>query len=182
MISSADIKGNYLKCINLGVDHYLIKPVSSDELEEAIFLSFPYITDHLHHHDVKSLKSGLEILVVEDNKINSLVTGRMLSSLGYKPDYATDGEMATKLATKKRYDLILMDLVMPKMDGYEAAKKILAMDKTTLIVALTADNMPDARRKAELSGIKEFVSKPIRIDLLKSMLRKYYGDNQPESE
>ncbi len=174
MVSSNDKKGNYLKCINLGVDHYLVKPVSSDELEEAIFLTFSNITDFLHHHDLRSLKSELEILVVEDNKINSLVTGRMLLSLGYKPDFATDGAMATKLAAKKRYDLILMDLVMPEMDGYEAAKKILARDKTILIVALTADNMPESIKKAELSGIKEFISKPVRIEELKRLFARYF--------
>lgn len=182
MVSSSDTKGNYLRCINMGVDHYLVKPVSSDELREAIFLSFPAITNHLHHHDLKDIKTGLEILLVEDNKINSLVTGRMLKSLGYEPEYATDGVMATKLASKKRYDLILMDLLMPEMDGYEAAKKILAIDKSTLIIALTADSMPDSRRKAELSGIREFISKPMRIDHLKGVLRKYFGDNPTQGE
>jgi CheY-like chemotaxis protein len=67
-----------------------------------------------------------------------------------------------------------MDLILPEIDGYESARKILAETPETLIVALTADNMPDAKRKAELSGIKEFMAKPIRIEDLKRLFEKYF--------
>jgi CheY-like chemotaxis protein len=66
---------------------------------------------------------------------------------------------------------------MPEMDGFESARKILEYDKTLLIVAFTADNMPDSKRKAELSGIKEFISKPVRIDDLKRFFTKYFFRN-----
>jgi CheY-like chemotaxis protein len=68
-----------------------------------------------------------------------------------------------------------MDMVMPEMDGFESARRILEYDKNNLIVAFTADNMPDSRRKAELSGIKEFVSKPVRLDELKKLFAKYFN-------
>jgi signal transduction histidine kinase/CheY-like chemotaxis protein len=182
MISSADVKGNYLKCLNMGVDHYLVKPVDIDEIRESVFTSFPNIDGHLSLHDSKSIKGDLEILVVEDNKLNSEVIGAMLINLGYNPDFADNGAEACRKASEKRYDIIFMDLVMPEMDGYEASKKILATDKSIFIIALTADNMPDARRKAELSGIKEFISKPVRIDYMKAVLRKYFGENHSEHE
>lgn len=182
MVSSADLRGNYLKCINMGVDHYLLKPVDPEEFRESLFESFPDIEDALHNQDVKDIKLGLEILVVEDNKMNSIVIGTMLKTLGYSPDFAVNGAEACRKAAAKKYDLIMMDLVMPEMDGYEATKKILAHDRKALIIAFTADNMPDARRKAELSGLKEFISKPVRIDRLKAVLRKYFGDNLPEGE
>jgi CheY-like chemotaxis protein len=114
--------------------------------------------------------------------MNSIVLGTMLKTLGYNPDFAVNGAEACHMAAAKKYDLIMMDLVMPEMDGYEATKQILAHDKKALIIAFTADNMPDARRKAELSGLKEFISKPVRIDHLKGILRKYFGDNLPEGE
>jgi CheY-like chemotaxis protein len=67
-----------------------------------------------------------------------------------------------------------MDLIMPEMDGFESARKILEYDNNLLIVAFTADNMPDSKRKAGLSGIKEFIPKPVRIDDLKTFFSKYF--------
>ena len=67
-----------------------------------------------------------------------------------------------------------MDLVMPEMDGYESSQKILEMDKSNLIVAFSADNMPESKRKAELVGIKDFISKPVRMEELKKLFAKYF--------
>jgi len=63
---------------------------------------------------------------------------------------------------------------MPEMDGFESAQKILEYDNSILIVAFTADNMPETRKKAELSGIKDFISKPVKIDDLKRLFAKYF--------
>ena len=97
----------------------------------------------------------------------------MLKNLGYSFDLADDGYAGYLQAKNNRYDLILMDLIMPEMDGFESARKILEMDKSILIVALSADNMPESKRKAELSGIRDFISKPVRMDELKKLLVKY---------
>jgi CheY-like chemotaxis protein len=67
-----------------------------------------------------------------------------------------------------------MDLIMPEMDGFESAQRILKHDKTILIVAFTADNMPETRKKAELSGIRDFISKPVRIEELKRLFARYF--------
>ena len=74
----------------------------------------------------------------------------------------------------RKYDLIFMDLIMPEMDGFESSRKILEYDKSVLIVAFTADNMPESKRKAELSGIRDFISKPVRIEELKKLFAKYF--------
>ena len=71
-------------------------------------------------------------------------------------------------------DLIISDVRMPEMDGYESSRRILEHDKDSLIVGFTADNMPESRRKAELSGIRDFVTKPVRIDELKRLFAKYF--------
>ena len=102
------------------------------------------------------------------------VIGTMLKSLGYSCDFADDGLDGYTKAKNNKYNLIFMDLIMPEMNGFDSARKILAADKSVLIVAFTADNMPDSRRKAELSGIKEYIAKPMRIEDLKKLFGKYF--------
>ena len=106
--------------------------------------------------------------------MNQKVIGTMLKNLGYSFDIADDGYAGYLQAKTKKYDLIFMDLIMPEMDGFESAQKILEYDKSILIVAFTADNMPESKRKAELSGIKDFISKPVRIEDLKKLFAKYF--------
>jgi Signal transduction histidine kinase len=175
MISSNDQKGNYMKCITMGVDHYLVKPFDNNELLNAVRDGFPYIETLSVTTDISNIKSDLQVLVVEDNKMNQKVICTMLKALGYSYDIADDGYEGFLQAKSKKYDLIFMDLLMPEMNGYDSARKILSFDKSVLIVAFTADNMPEARIKAELSGIREFIPKPVRIDDLKNLFAKHFS-------
>ncbi len=177
MISSNDMKGNYMRCITMGIDHYLVKPFNISELIAMIQDSFPYIETSSASLDISDIKSDIKILVVEDNKMNQKVIVTMIKMLGYSCDMADDGNAGLMKARGKHYDLVFMDLIMPEMSGYDSARKILTIDKSVLIVAFTADNMPDARRKAELSGIKEFIAKPVRIEELKKLLAKHFKKN-----
>jgi signal transduction histidine kinase/CheY-like chemotaxis protein len=174
IISSNDKKGNYMNCITLGIDHYFIKPFDINDLLSVLTDSFPYIENN--HSGIESgrSKSDFNLLIVEDNKMNQKVMGTMLKSLGYSFDLADDGHAGYLLAKNKKYDIIFMDLILPEMDGFESSRKILEMDKSALIVAFTADNQPESRRKAELSGIKDFISKPVRMEDLKRLFTRYF--------
>ena len=174
MISKNDMKGNYMNCITLGIDHYLVKPFDSSDLIKMVKNSFPFIEDTDSSAEIGAVRTDISILVVEDNKMNQKVIGTMLKNLGYECDMADDGYAGYLQAKTRNYDLIFMDLIMPEMDGFESSRKILDYDKSALIVAFTADNMPDSKRKAELSGIKDFISKPVRIDELKKLFVKYF--------
>lgn len=173
MISSTDVKGNYIKCLSMGVDQYLVKPFDLSELLSNIAESFPSVVDKESSLAKGKLKHEIMILVVEDNKINQMVMGSMLQSLGFTYELADDGLIGYKKAIAKKYDLILMDLIMPEMDGYTSAQKILEFDKSSIIIAFSADNSLDARRKSELAGIKDFISKPVRVNDLNTILQKY---------
>ncbi len=177
IISSNDTRGNLLKCINLGVDNYIVKPFEIGELFEKIRSKFRGTDIQPEKRETESGLRNIRILVVEDNKLNQKVLGTMLKSLGYSFDFADDGFAGLIQAKTRKYDVIFMDLLMPRMDGYEAAQKILEYDSSQLIVAFTADNMPDSKRKAELAGIKEFISKPVRIDDLREFFRKHFFKN-----
>jgi len=178
IISSNDLKGNYMKCITMGVDHYIVRPLDNNELREVVLNSFPFIESQHTSVDISNIRTGLDILIVEDNKMNQKVISAMLKTLGYSCDTANDGFEGFNMAKNKNYDLIFMDLIMPEMNGFDAARKILAADKKALIVAFTADNMPEAKRKAELSGIREFITKPVRIDELKRLFAKYFRKSE----
>jgi CheY-like chemotaxis protein len=175
MVSSNDRKGNYLKCLNMGIDHYLIKPVDKNDLYQNIASSFAFLENNSKTGEIKNVNKDLLVLVVEDNKMNQAIIVKMLTSLGYRSDIAEDGFIGYQRAREKKYDLIFMDLVMPEMDGFESTRKIMEFDNSNNIVAFTADNMPETRRKAELSGIKEFISKPVRLEDLKRLFAKYFN-------
>jgi signal transduction histidine kinase/CheY-like chemotaxis protein len=175
MISSNDKKGNYLKCITMGVDHYLVKPFDMNEFYDTIHSSFNYLENPSAEFDIGRLKKDIQILVVEDNKMNQNIIAKMLQSLGYSCEIAEEGYDGYLKAKGKKYDLIFMDLIMPEMDGFESARKIIEYDRSYIIVAFTADNMPETKRKAELSGIRDFISKPVRIDDLKRLFAKYFN-------
>jgi len=174
LVTTDDKKGNFLKCLTMGIDHYLIKPFDISELLMAIKSSFTYVEESSSEAEKGNLISDLKILVVEDNLMNQKVIGTMIKSLGHSYDVAEDGYAGYTMAVKQKYDLIFMDLIMPEMDGFESAIKIIEHDKKALIIAFSADNMPESKRKAELCGIKDFISKPVRIEELKRLFARYF--------
>jgi signal transduction histidine kinase/CheY-like chemotaxis protein len=174
VISSNDRKGNLVKCNSRGVDHYLVKPFDTRELYEVIKECFPFIGSGIKESDKDKAMNDLRILVVEDNKMNQKVIGTMLKNLGCSCDLADDGFEGLMKAKTHKYDIIFMDLIMPEMDGFEASRKILEFDSSLMIVAFTADNLPESKRRAELSGIRDFISKPVRIDDLKKFFSRYF--------
>ena len=175
MISSNDKKGNYSKCIHYGIDDYIVKPFHPSELFNIIQNSFPNIETDLESIIAGAIEKELNILVAEDNLINQKVAQTILKSLGYETDIAGNGQEAVKMSEDKKYDIIFMDLIMPVMDGFEASRKIIAEDKNVKIVALTADSTSESIKKAELSGMHQFVAKPVKQDDIKKVLLKFFS-------
>ena len=173
-ITKKDKKGNYSKCITMGIDQYLIKPFEITELVQAIKASFPDITGKPTLP--KSIdKSEVKILVVEDNLMAQKIMGSILKFLGYSFETADDGYEAYKKAIKQKYDLIIIDMALPKMDGFESSRRIIEHDKDALIIAVSANYSPEMIEKAKLVGIKEFLPKPVRVEELKRILVKYFN-------
>ncbi|MCF8058661.1 MAG: PAS domain S-box protein [Bacteriovoracaceae bacterium] len=118
-----------------------------------------------------------KILVVEDNLINQKVITRVLSKLGYKCDLALNGKEALELIkdSNNGYSLIFMDVQMPVMDGFEATQKIVNTygNEASPIVAMTANVLSEDKEKCFESGMCDFVGKPIQIEKIKKILKKY---------
>ncbi|MCD4769625.1 MAG: response regulator, partial [Bacteroidales bacterium] len=176
LVSSNDQRGNYSRCIHYGIDDYLVKPFHLSELFDIIQNRFPNIESDLDPAMLEDLRKDLNILVVEDNLINQKVAITILKSLGYEVDMASNGEEGIKMAGDKNYDLIFMDLIMPVVDGFEAARTILQKDSKVKIVALTADSTIESVKKAELSGMERFISKPVKQEQVKKILINLFSD------
>lgn len=129
-----------------------------------------------HKSDTDFDLKGMELLLVEDNNMNVLVAGKFLDNWGVKYGVASNGKEAVGKAKENTYDLILMDLQMPVMDGYEAAEKIRIFDKSTPIVALTASALLHVQENVHSAGMNDFVTKPFDPKELK---RKIYENLKP---
>lgn len=121
------------------------------------------------------------ILIVEDNPVNRKLLIAVLRPRGYRLLTAIDGEEALTIACQARPDLILMDLQLPKMNGYAATQQLKANPLTAHIpvVALTAHAMPDERRQAQQVGFNGYITKPIDTRAFPEQIRGYL--NQPHS-
>jgi two-component system, cell cycle response regulator DivK len=119
--------------------------------------------------------SGGRILVVEDNLDNMTLISDVLSSLNYEVIQATDGEQGVKIAGEQKPDLILMDLSLPRMDGWTATRHIKADPelKEIPIIALTAHAMVGDRERALEAGCDDYVSKPINLRELANKLTQF---------
>ena len=123
----------------------------------------------------------LQVLLVEDNAVNQQVASEMLSRLGIKADLAEHGEQALAMATRTQYDLILMDCNMPVMDGYEATRRIRALevDHKTPIIAMTAATGEEEQRRALDAGFSDFLYKPVRLEALSAMVSRWVPVTAP---
>jgi signal transduction histidine kinase/CheY-like chemotaxis protein len=118
-------------------------------------------------------KYPLRILVAEDNPINQRLALHILDKLGYMPGVAESGQKVIELLTTEKYDLILMDMEMPEMDGREATKIIRSgYGQQPVIVAMTANVMQGDKEECLACGMDDYLSKPIRLDELMNMLKK----------
>jgi PAS domain S-box-containing protein len=136
-------------------------------------------------HDFK--RKAVRVLLVEDNRVNQIVASNFLKKWGIEVEYANHGKEAVDMIQNKTYQLVLMDLQMPEMDGYEATRRIRAMNhdeyfKNVPIVALTASAMADIRGKVADFGMNDFLSKPFQPEELQAVIGKYVlagGDPEP---
>ena len=122
--------------------------------------------------------------MVDDVPVNLIVIEKMLDSLGYHVESATNGREAVKAAKSGRYDMIFMDIQMPEMDGLEATHQIRALDTESSgvpIVAITANTQASDRDACIESGMNDFIAKPFVKKQLVALLERYFPSAEPGS-
>jgi two-component system, sensor histidine kinase and response regulator len=187
MLTSAGHRGDGARCQALGVAAYLLKPIRQSELREAVARSLgarerkgpiPLVTRY-SLHDAQEPGSSLRVLVAEDNPVNQLLATRLLEKRGHRVALAANGREALEALEKETYDLVLMDMQMPDMDGFEATATIRQKEKQQgggvhqPVVALTAYAMKDDQERCLAAGVDGYLTKPIQADALNAMLETY---------
>ncbi|MCR5272635.1 MAG: response regulator [Lachnospiraceae bacterium] len=123
-----------------------------------------------------------KILLVEDNKVNRVVTTALLKPLGMKIESAENGKEAVQMITSGKYDMVLMDIFMPVMDGVEATKLVRELDDGAYgmlpIVALTADSEEKARENLLAAGMDDYIQKPIKIEELVHVIERWLPEDK----
>ncbi|MFC7418965.1 response regulator [Iodobacter arcticus] len=169
----------------LGIENILVKPVQASQLFDVVIrvLSAGNSTTRKQmerssasqEEQLKSLAGG-RILLVEDNELNQQVASELLSDAGLIVAIADNGEIAVRMAQAAPYDIILMDMQMPVMDGISATREIRKIDRLskTPILAMTANAMQSDRDNCTAAGMNDFISKPIDPNVFWGVLLKWY--------
>jgi len=194
ILTSMGLRGDASHFSKIGFDAYLVKPARPLELKTITARILATKEDTVHQdnyivtrHTVQETSNrfvdcNARILLVEDNIINQKVALLSMKKLGHQSDIADNGLDALNILKSEQYDLVLMDMQMPVMDGYEATRNIRNPDSGVLnhnipIIAMTANAMAGDREKCLSAGMNGYVSKPIDQLALTSELEKWLIKN-----
>ena len=182
LITSFNEKQDIARCKESGVVGYLKKPINHTDLLRTIMNNLYNTSSETEPKEVKLEKVGdwqkLNILLAEDNIINQKVATGLLNKWGHNVEIANNGKEALEKLEEQNFDLVLMDVQMPEMDGLEATynirnSKSKVCNPNVPIIAMTARVMEGDRESCLKAGMNDYISKPINVDEFLKVLKKY---------
>jgi two-component system, sensor histidine kinase and response regulator len=189
MLTSQGLRGDASKMKGIGYAAYLTKPIRRSQLYDCIITIFSKMEQEKHNisapiitrHTISDMrKNKIRILIVEDNIVNQKIASRIVEKFGFQADLAANGKEAINALERFKYDVVLMDVQMPVMDGLEASRKIRdttsnVIDHNVPIVAMTANAMKGDRERCLDAGMNDYTPKPIQPqELLKAIERQVF--------
>ncbi|MCX5873831.1 MAG: response regulator, partial [Deltaproteobacteria bacterium] len=191
MLTSGGQRGDAAKCKELGISAYLMKPIKQSDLLDAILMTMQKTSTGeqssslITRHSVREARSRLNILLAEDNPVNQKLAVKILEKMGHTISVASNGIEVLDILENDHFQMILMDVQMPIMDGFEATKAIRDKEKLTgghlPIVAMTAHAMIGDKEKCLAVGMDGYVSKPINPNELSSVIENVFKSTADES-
>jgi two-component system sensor histidine kinase/response regulator len=194
LLTSMDRHGDAQRFASMGFAAYLTKPIRARELRDCL-LRVLAREAHEWHGQTQALltRSAIKeqtatqryagkVLLVDDNVVNQKVATRFLERLGVTVTVANDGAEAVEIFTADSFNLVLMDLQMPVMDGFEATRRMRDFEgwrPRTPIVALTANAMTGQMERCLAAGMDGFLTKPLEIERLREAVAKHCADHRP---
>jgi signal transduction histidine kinase/CheY-like chemotaxis protein/HPt (histidine-containing phosphotransfer) domain-containing protein len=158
----------------LGLTH-LTKPVKAAALRNAVAIALGAALEPLAGPAPEAPARRLRVLLAEDNVVNQRVATLLLERLGYRADVVSDGLEALEALTRLPYDVVLMDVQMPVLDGLEATRRLraeLPADRQPRVIAMTANAMAEDREQCLAAGMDDYLAKPVRRDELAAALSR----------
>ncbi len=187
MMTSAGTRGDAVRLEKAGFAAYLTKPVKQSQLHDCLVtvlnrdigVDAPAAARIITRHSLTDqAKSRVRLLLAEDNPINQKVALAMVEKLGYRADTVANGLEALAALASRSYDLVLMDIQMPEMDGLEATAQVrdprsAVRSHDIPIIALTAAAMKGDRERCLAAGMNDYLTKPLRPDELGRMIERW---------
>jgi two-component system sensor histidine kinase/response regulator len=196
MLTSLDRQGDANRCRMLGMAAYLVKPIKAEDLYQAIIgcLDAKPAAETAaktpaavrQQPEAANSSSTLRVLLAEDNPINQRVALYLLQKQNYTTTVVSNGREALQAFEREPFDLVLMDIQMPEMDGFEATRSIRAAESVSgghlPIIAMTAHAMKGDRERCLAAGMDDYVTKPIQAPELLRAIQNAIGQPDPKNE
>jgi CheY-like chemotaxis protein len=191
MLTSSGERGDGRRCLELGIGGYLTKPVPQEELLATLCQLRGEPGDNqarlVTRHSVQEVKQQRHVLLVEDNEVNQKLAQAILSRRGWLVSVAGDGAQALDMIAAQAFDLVLMDMQMPVMDGLEASRRIRQHEGDAHlprlpIVAMTANAMKGDRERCLAAGMDGYVSKPVEARRLFDEIERVFAGQHPDQD
>ncbi|MDH7488301.1 MAG: PAS domain S-box protein [Anaerolineae bacterium] len=192
ILSSAGMVGDAARCRQLGVCAYLIKPVKQSELLDAILTAMAPKEGEakapalITRHTLREMRKRVRVLLVEDNPVNQRLATRLLEKRGHIVTVANNGQEALAALGRDSFDIVLMDVEMPVMDGFAATAAIREREKETgrhiPIVAMTAHAMKGDRERCLEAGMDDYIPKPLQVEQLMEIIERLAGGPKEEPQ
>jgi signal transduction histidine kinase/DNA-binding response OmpR family regulator len=192
MLTSGGRRGDASRCRDLRISAYLVKPIQPAELLEAILTVLGHKAEApgrchtlVTRHSLREDRRRIRILLAEDNPVNQMVAVRLLEKMGYTVTVVSNGRDAVAILQEQAFGLVLMDVQMPQMDGYDATRVIREKEALTHkhipIIAMTAHAMKGDRERCLAAGMDGYIAKPITPAELLAEIERFSRASEPNS-